>query len=115
MRKILKGKILPLTVLGTLFFAQSAMVQADTWHGGWHDGWGRGWGHMFSGSIMMLFVWGSLIILIVFGTRWMGGGAGRGGNDPVPENRGLDILAERLSRGEIDKDEFEERKRLLSK
>ena len=91
----------------------SASAQADNWGGGWHDGWG--WGHMFFGSFMMLLFWGGLILLILLAVRWMGGGPGRGGDATAPENRALDILEERFARGEIDKEEFEERRRLLSK
>jgi putative membrane protein len=93
--------------------AHSAAVQADDWGGGWHDGWG--WGHMFFGSFMMLLFWGGLIILIVLAVRWMGGGPARGGDGPAQGKRALDILEERYARGEIDKEEFEERKQLLTK
>jgi len=64
---------------------------------------------------MMLLFWGGLIILIVFAVRWMGRGSARGGDEPAPGNRALGILEERFARGEIDKEEFEERKQLLSK
>jgi putative membrane protein len=113
MQKLLKGKIPALTVLATSLFAHTAMARADTWEGGWHDGWG--WGHMFFGSIMMLLFWGGLIILIVFGVRWMGAGSPRGGDGPLPGNRAIDILEERYARGEIEKEEYEERRRLLSR
>lgn len=91
----------------------AARAQADTWGGGWHDGWG--WGHMFFGSFMMLFFWGALIVLVVLAVRWVGGGATRGGAGAAPENRALSILEERYARGEIDKEEFEERRQHLSK
>ncbi len=93
--------------------ALSASAQADTWGGGWHDGWG--WGHMFFGSVMMLLFWAGLILLIVLAVRWIGSGPGRIGEQAPRENRALEILEERFARGEIDKEEFEERKRLLSK
>ena len=115
MRKLLKVKLLALVALVTSLSvqAQSAPANADTWGGGWHGGWG--WGHMFFGSIMMLLFWGGLIILVVLAVRWIGSGPARGGPGAVPENRALDILEERFASGEIDKEEFEERKRLLSK
>jgi len=115
MRKLLKGKFPALLLLVTSLsvHAQSATAQADTWGGRWHDGWG--WGHMFFGSFMMLLFWGGLVILIVLAVRWMSAGSLRGGDGPAPGNRALDILDERYARGEIDKQEYEERRRLLSK
>lgn len=88
-------------------------AHAHTWGGDWDDGWG--WGHMIFGSIMMLLFWGGLVVLIVLAVRWIGGGPTRGGNHTTSRNRALEILEERYARGEIDKDEFEERRHLLSK
>lgn len=115
MRKSLNGKLyLPLLLAMSFSMrASSAAVQADTWGGGWHDGWG--WGHMFFGFFMMLLFWGGLIILIILAVRWMGSGPARGGDGLAQGNRALDILEERYARGEIDKEEFQERKQLLSK
>lgn len=115
MRKRLKARIAALTTLVASLSvpALPASAQADTWEGGWHDGWG--WGHMFFGSIMMLLFWGGLIILIVLAVRWMGAGPGRANGGAAPGSRALDVLEERFARGEIDKEEFEERRRLLSK
>jgi putative membrane protein len=111
MQKLLKGKFPALLLLATVLFVQvpSATAQGGMWGGGW------GWGHMFFGSFMMLLFWGGLIILIVFAVRSMGSGSPRGGDGPAPGNRALEILEERYARGEIDKEEFEERRRLLSK
>lgn len=70
-----------------------------------------GWGHMLFGGLMMLAFWGGIIILVVLLVRWL--------SSPQPGDRGagstaLRILEERFARGEIDKEEFEERKRYLS-
>lgn len=76
----------------------------------WAHGWGWEWGHMLFGSIMMVLFWGGLILVVVLAVRWLGAGAGR-----APGRKGsLEILEERFARGEIDKQEFEERRRLLS-
>ena len=78
------------------------------WGGGW------GWGHAIFGWVMMLLFWGGLILLIVLGVRWLGTGQSGQSAPPPSTKTALDILRERFARGEIDKDEFEERKRLLS-
>lgn len=81
--------------------------------GYWRHGWNWGYGHMMFGGLMMLLFWGGLILVIVLAVRWLGG-------SPGPELRApgsktpLEILQERFARGEIDKQEFDERKRLLS-
>ncbi len=115
MRKLLSGKFPALLLLITSLSmqAQPAAAQGGMWGNGWHDGWG--WGHMFFGSFIMLLFWGGLVLLIIFAVRWMGAGPPRGGDGPAPANRALAILEERYARGEIDKDEFEERRRLLAK
>jgi putative membrane protein len=82
----------------------------------WDEGWG--WGHMIFGSVMMIAFWGGIIVLIVLAVRWLGGsghGSGHGpGYGPTPGGKSaVDILRERFARGEIDKAEFEERRRIL--
>ncbi len=81
--------------------------------GGWHEGWGWGWGHMVFGSLMMLLVWIAVILAVVLAVRWIGGSR-RGGESPAGEDAALAILKERFARGEIDAEEFEERKRRLA-
>jgi putative membrane protein len=78
----------------------------------WDSQWG--WGHMIFGSLTMVLVWGGIILVIVLLVRWLGTGPGGQHAPPPPSKTALDILKERFARGEIDKDEFEERKRLLS-
>jgi len=87
--------------------AQPVADRSDVWHYGW------GWGHMIFGSIMMLLFWGGLIVVIVLAIRWLSGGSSQGMATTPAQNRALEILEERFARGEIDKEEFEERKRLL--
>ena len=86
---------------------------------GWHGGWG--WGGMIVGPIVMILFVAAIVVLVVVALRWMGGGHGPGmhWHGPGMPGRGpgggnpLDILEERFARGEIDKDEFEERRRIL--
>lgn len=75
--------------------------------------WGGGWHGWFMGPIMMIAVIAVAIVAIVLFVRWLGGI----GHGPAPSGaRGktaLDILKERFARGEIDKEEFEQRRRIL--
>lgn len=73
--------------------------------------WSDGWWWVF-GALHMLLFWGVLIFVIVALVRWMSGmpGAGAGGRS---EGRALEILKERYARGEINKEEFEQKKRDL--
>jgi len=72
-------------------------------------GYGGGWGYL--GMLHMLLWWVLIILGIVVLVKWLTGGKGdsRGSGD-----RALEILRERYARGEIDKDEFEKRKRDLA-
>jgi putative membrane protein len=77
----------------------------------WGDGWGgAAWGWF---ALMHLLWWALVIIGIIALVRWGTSGGARHGRQ-VHENRALEILRERYARGEIDKEEFEERKRILS-
>lgn len=76
------------------------------------DGWGGG--GMIGGLFMMVLFWGGLIALVVILVRWLDRDSrGHFGSTP-PRSAALHLLEERFARGDIDKDEFMERKRLLS-
>ena len=74
---------------------------------------GYGWsqGGAF-GMIWMLLWWVLIILGIVLLAKWLFRGSQGEGSHP-PGKRALEILRERYARGEIDKKEFEERKRDL--
>lgn len=77
---------------------------------GHHMMWGNG---MFFGSIMMFVFIAVIVGVVVFLVRWLGG---HGANsNSSGEHSALDILKERFARGEIDKDEYEERMKILRK
>ena len=75
-----------------------------------HMMWGYG---MIFGPLFMILVLAVVIAVAVLLVRWLAG-PWQGGSHPMPLGRTpLDILRERFARGEIDKDEFEERRRVL--
>ncbi len=69
---------------------------------------------MIFGSFMMVLLWGGIILVIVLAVRWLGGGSPPAAGSPPTGSKALAILEDRFARGEIDKEEFEERRRLLS-
>jgi putative membrane protein len=73
--------------------------------------WGDGWGWWVFGTVMMLVFWGGLVALIVFVLRGWGDRGGDAGRPVGTDARA--ILEERFARGEISKEEFEERKGVL--
>ncbi len=75
--------------------------------GGW--GYHMGWFWM----ILMGIFWIAVIIAIIFLIRWLLLSTGRRGREPSGEESPLDILKKRYARGEINKQEFEEKKRDL--
>jgi len=68
-------------------------------------------GHMFGfgGGFMWIF-WILLIVAIVWAVRAAGGS---GNHPPVTRKSALDILKERYARGEIDQQEFEQKRKDL--
>ena len=91
----------------------TALAQGGNY--GWHmgpgdmmSGWGMGWMHM----IFMIVFWGLVIVALVFLIKWLAGST-RGDTRRPGKPRALDILEERYARGEIDKAEFEEKKKDL--
>lgn len=76
--------------------------------------WGGGWYGMIFGPLFMILVLAIVIAVAVVLVRWLGGPWQASGPHQTPSARTpLDILKERFARGEIDKDEFEERRRVL--
>ena len=75
--------------------------------------WGYGWGWWVFGTLMMLVFWGGLAALVVFGIR--GWDRPRDGSTQAGRPDAKAILEERFARGEISKEEFEERKRVLER
>mgnify|MGYP001589352645 FL=1 len=59
------------------------------------------------GGIMMFLFWAAIIIFIVWLVREVGGR----NNEKHNSNSSLDILKERYAKGEINKEEFEQKKK----
>ena len=96
------------------FFAKEVLAQ---WGGGgWHMGPGMmgGWGMGWFGGIFMLVIWALVIVGLVFLIKWLIQTTRRNGSAEGAGTRALNILKERYARGEIGKEEFEEKKRDLS-
>ena len=67
-----------------------------------------GYGHGLLGGAVMILFWIGAIVIAVMAIRWLGQ---NGGKDK--RTSALDILQERLARGEIDADEYQIRKKAL--
>jgi putative membrane protein len=72
-----------------------------------------GWGGMIFGPIMMIVFLAVVVVVVVLLVRWLGGPGHGGALHSPPGKTPLDILKERFAKGEIDKEEFEERRRVL--
>ena len=99
-----------ITLAGMEAMAQAQQGGYEHGHG-WHGSWSGGWGGMIFGPFMMILFVAAVVFLVVVALRWLG--AGHGPTRGPDGKAALDILEERFARGEIDRDEFEERRRTL--
>jgi len=74
-------------------------------------GWGWGWGGGGLFVLIHMLWWALVIVGIVVLVRWVSFAGGRSRH--FGEDRALSILRERYARGEIDKAEFDARKKDL--
>ncbi len=69
----------------------------------WHN-----WNTMgFFGWTMMILLWAAIVVLIIWAIR------SAGATRSVPRNEAIALLERRFAAGEIDRDEFEEKKHVL--
>lgn len=77
--------------------------------------WGMmSWYGMVFGPIMMIIWLAILIFAAAAVTQWLQGGTDGPLRFLGNRKRALEVLEERFAKGEIDKDEYQEKKRLLS-
>lgn len=74
--------------------------------------WGHGWGGMGFGGPFMLIVWVALIVAAVWLVRWLLANDTTRRRRPT-DSTALDTLKERYAKGEINRDEFEQKRRDL--
>jgi len=82
----------------------------DYGYGPHHMMWGFG---MIFGPLFFILLLVLVVAAAVLLVRWLAGPWQAGSQAAPPGRTPLDILRERFARGEIDKEEFEERRRVL--
>jgi putative membrane protein len=95
-------------IWATALIAAAALAQERPYDWGWgmHPMMWGAWG--FGMMLMMVLFWALLIVGVVFLVRWLLGQSKESRTDSA-----LEILRQRYARGEINKDEFESKKRDL--
>ncbi|MEJ2656165.1 MAG: SHOCT domain-containing protein [Desulfobacterales bacterium] len=106
--------------LSILLTSIQAHAQGGYGRYGGYGGWGRGSGMMggygmgWFGDIFMIVFWILILVGLIFLIRWLIQSTGRDKRNGSGSNRSLEILKERYARGEIDKEEFESKKKDLA-
>ncbi|OGW36778.1 MAG: hypothetical protein A2Y97_13560 [Nitrospirae bacterium RBG_13_39_12] len=70
-----------------------------------------GWGYGWIWYIVMVAFWIAVIAGIVFLVQRMAKTSGSDSRNDMPQDSAIEILKKRYARGEINKEEFEEKKR----
>lgn len=86
-------------------------AEAQVYRDGMWYSWG--WGPMLLGGLMMVLFWAAVITLVVLLVRWLAG-LGTTREQRPYKSSAIEVLEERFARGEIGREEFEERRRVLS-
>ena len=90
-----------------LVFPALALAHDGMWPGMMGGGYGMAWPMM----IFMLLFWGAVLTGIIILIRWIFSKGGPGVTHT--SETALDILKKRYARGEIEQEEFAEKKRVL--
>jgi putative membrane protein len=106
--KLTKALLIAVPATELLTVGAAAQPYGDHPHmGAW------GWGGMMFGPIMMIVFIAVVVVVVVLLVRWLGGPGHGVALHSAPGKTPLDILKERFAKGEIDREEFEERRRVL--
>jgi putative membrane protein len=98
-----------LTGLAAVGLPAAAWAQERPWYWGWHPMWAM-WGAWGVGMMLVfLTFWVGLIVGLIALVRW----AATQGRESRTDTA-LEILRQRYARGEINKDEFDAKKRDLN-
>ncbi len=106
--RLINTLVIAVLVTALMTVASVAQTYADHSHmGAW--GWG---GTIFSPIMDIVFI-AVVVVAVVLLVRWLGGRAQGGALHSPPGKTPLDSLKERFAKGEIDKEDFEEQRRVL--
>jgi putative membrane protein len=116
-RRVKMEKIFQFMLILALAFFSSTGKALAQWRG-YGQGMGQGmmgWGYGMGwfGMIFMALFWVAVIVGIIFLIRWLLVSTGAKGHGAVSEDFPLEILKRRYARGEINKEEFEQKRRDL--
>jgi putative membrane protein len=107
MRRI-NALVIAVLATGLMTVPSVAQTYGDHPHmGAW------GWGGTNFGPIMSIVFFAVVVVAVVLLVRWLGGREHGGALHSPPGRTPLDILKQRFAKGEIDKEEFEEQRRVL--
>ena len=107
----MRPAMFPLVAAASLALqAAGNMALADDRTYPYHMMWGGGW---FMGPFVMLFFFAIVVVAVVLLVRWLWPDHHSSGVSRANVKSALTILEERYARGEIDKEEFEEKKRTI--
>ena len=100
----------------SLFFSRNQALAQWGGYRNWHMGPGNmgGWGIGWFGGIFALVFWALLIVGLVFLIKWLSQISKGHTEVRHTGSRALEILSERYARGEIGKEEYEQKKRDLT-
>lgn len=109
--RVFRQAVLSAAAIG---FATQALAQpyGPGMQGSYGPGWGMMGGYGYYGPVHLIF-WAVILIAIVVGIVWLVRSMGAPGAHHLPPKRstGLEVLEERYARGEINRDEYLQKKK----